>query len=333
MYSFCTYFDYGYLTRGLALYQSLKKHCLSFRLWILCLDSACYETLASINLSNVYLLSLEDLEKGDDALLAVKQNRSLVEYYFTCTPSLMLYIIKHQPNVELLTYLDADIFFFANPQPIFQEISSSSIGIIEHRYPPALRHLERYGIYNVGWLSIRRDQYGLACLSRWREQCLEWCYDGLSNGRFADQKYLDDWPALFSNLVVIRHKGANLAPWNLANYNIRSDTQGIWVDDQPLIFFHFHGLRRIKDWLYDPGLTNYKVKCTTIIRQAIYAPYLQSLHEITQNLHVPLQSKARDRQGALSNVWWRRSIVAAKRFIRLWSDLFSRQLIVFIADK
>ena len=54
-YSFCTYFDQHYFSRGLALYQSLRQHCSSFTLWILCLDSRCYEDLTAMHLSRYTL--------------------------------------------------------------------------------------------------------------------------------------------------------------------------------------------------------------------------------------------------------------------------------------
>src|SRR5712691_2882118 len=221
MYHFCTYFDHRYLPRGLALYRSLKQHCRSFQLWVLCMDRECYDVLSQLDLPDIQLIALEDFEKDDQELLGAKQNRTLIEYYFTCTPSLPLFILNNCPEVGIITYLDADFFFFADPAPVFDEIADHSIAIIGHRFPAQLRHREQYGIYNVGWLSFRRDEQAFSCLVWWRERCIEWCYDRCEDGRFADQKYLDDWPTRFQGVVVLNHQGVNLAPWNLANYKIR----------------------------------------------------------------------------------------------------------------
>ncbi|MDO8722362.1 MAG: hypothetical protein Q7J31_09050, partial [Syntrophales bacterium] len=212
MYYFCTYFDRNYLSRGLAMYRSLREHCPEFRLWVLCMDEATLEASTQFDLPEVELISLPDFEKDDEPLVWAKQNRSQVEYYFTCTPSLPLYVLNHWPEVNLITYLDADLFFFASPAPLFEELGAGSVAIIGHRFPPHLRDKERYGIYNVGWLSFRRDENGFVCLNWWRERCIDWCYDREEDGRFADQKYLDDWPSRFQNLIVLQHKGANLAP-------------------------------------------------------------------------------------------------------------------------
>ena len=161
-YHFCTYFDRHYLTRGLALYRSLKQHCPRFVLWVLCMDKASEDALASRGLPEVRLIALEDFERGDDELLLAKGNRKPIEYYFTCTPSLPLYVLEHWPEVSTITYLDADLYFFADPAPLFEEFAAradGSMAVVEHRFPPRLRAREQYGRFNVGWLSFRRDEH------------------------------------------------------------------------------------------------------------------------------------------------------------------------------
>ncbi len=280
MYHFCTYFDQNYLPRALALYQSLRQHCPSFQLWALCMDDASYEILTHLNLPEICLISLEEFERDDTKLLDAKKSRSRVEYYFTCSPSLPLFIFNHWPEVNLITYLDADLFFFADPAPIYDELSTSSIGIIAHRFAPEIKYKEKHGIYNVGWLSFRRDSNGLACLKWWREQCLEWCYDRPEEGRFGDQKYLDCWPDTFQGVIVLQHKGANLAPWNFGNYHLSVKEQNVWVDEHPLIFFHFQGLELLNNWLYNLNLTEYKVKPSGVVLPHIYEPYIKLLLEL-----------------------------------------------------
>lgn len=282
MYHFCTFFDRHFLNRGLALYCSLRRHCPSFRLFVLCMDTVSYDSLSRLDLPNVQLIALKDFEKKDDALLIAKRNRTRIEYYFTCTPSLPLYILNNHPEVDIITYLDADLFFFADPAPLYHEFTGHSIAIIPHRFPPKQRSKERRGIYNVGYLSFKRDQNALTCLQWWKNKCIEWCYDRVENNRYADQKYLDDWPVRFHGVVEIQNKGANVAPWNLSSYTISNDKNGVRVDGQPLIFFHFHRFRQINRWLYDPNLALYKVKPSKTIKQGIVKPYIHALAEATR---------------------------------------------------
>ena len=283
---FCTYFDKNYLPRVLALHASLVRHCGQFCLYALCHDESSFETLNRLILPGMVPVSLHDLEKYDTELLQAKQHRSTVEYYFTCTPAICLYVMEHYPDVDLLTYLDADLYFFSNPQPLFDELNSYSIGIIEHRFSPGARRFQRYGIYNVGWLSFRRDENGIECLKWWRARCLEWCFDRLEGNKFADQKYLDDWVNRFKNVLVMQHKGANVAAWNIANYRIREKSGRVWVDEQPLIFFHFANFKEIKPWLFKTGFGSYMVRPSHVVRRHIFWPYISELNRVApkQNL-------------------------------------------------
>ena len=160
-------------------------------------------------------------------------------------------------------------------------MKGNSVGIIEHRFPDELKHLERYGIFNVGWLTFRRDSNGLSSLNWWRERCNEWCYVQHEENRFADQKYLDRWPSLFSGLRVIEHKGANVAPWNLAKHRPSLNGNVCMIGNEPLIFFHFHGLKHWFWRFYHPNfdLYNLKVNQEKIAIKNIVQPYLKSLTE------------------------------------------------------
>lgn len=273
---YCTYFDHRYLARGLALRDSLIEHSPGHTLWILCLSPECEQLLQSAALPGVNLLTLADLEASDPQLAASRATRSIVEYYFTCSPCLPRHILLGNPDVPAITYLDSDLYFFSSPEPIFAEIADSAIAIIPHRFPAdRAASMERYGRYNVGWLTFQRSPDALACLDWWRERCIEWCYDRLEGDRFADQKYLDRFEALFPSVHVIQNLGANLAPWNLANYHVEGERPS--VDGTPLVFFHFHGVKQIAPRLFDTHLDDYKIRLAPVVERNIYRPYLACL--------------------------------------------------------
>ena len=145
--------------------------------------------------------------------------RPVDDNHFTCTPSLPLFVLRREAAVDAITYLDADLFFFSDPAAAVRGDRLQLGGNHPAPFPGGERAaFERYGIFNVGWLTFRRNDAALACLTWWRERCLEWCFDREEPSRFADQKYLDDWPSRFEDVHVVRHKGANVASWNLANY-------------------------------------------------------------------------------------------------------------------
>ena len=279
---FCAYFDSAFLFRGLALYHSLKRHCPGARLWLLCLDEACHRTLSGLELEGVRLLRLSDLERRDPELMKVKKSRTPLEYALTCTPILPLHVLETCPDVEVVTYLDADLYFFSDPEPLFAEMGSASIAITPHKYLPAFKKWEGYcGIYNDGWVAFRRDSRTLDCLRRWRGQCLEWCANRSENGRFTEQQYLDDWPRLFG-AAVLRHPGANVGPWNLGGVRVSRTDGRVLVDGEPLVFFHFSGLKRVAGRLYDLNLADFRVRSSRAALDGIFAPYLREIDRLSE---------------------------------------------------
>ena len=275
MIHYCTYFDANYLTRAVALYRSLRRHSAPFTLWALCLDDEAYLALEALALEGVRPVRLADLEAFDPDLLAVKGGRTTVEYYFTCSPAFPRYLLRTHPEIGLLTYLDADLLFYSNPEPIFEALGDGSVLIVPHGFPPQLRELEIYGVYNVGLLSFRADERGLAVLERWREQCIEWCFDRLEDDRFADQKYLDAWPGL-PGVVVLEHPGADLAPWNVMGHRVDTAANPPTVDGLPLVFYHFQGVRQIGPGLWDTRSDQY-LAIDRQVRDWLYGGYVREL--------------------------------------------------------
>ena len=274
---FCTYFDHRYFARGLALYESLMTHSPGARLWVLCLSDECFSALTRLALPSLMPVALADFERGNTALATAKANRSTIEYYFTCTPSLMDWVLKQDAEIDIITYLDSDLFFFSDPEPIFSSFEGYSSLIVEHRFAAPVKASEAYGRYNVGWVSFRRDADGLSCLAWWRDRCLEWCYDVLDGDRFADQKYLERFSELFRGVLVLDHPGANLAPWNLASHRLEESASGILVDGRPLVFFHFHGFKQVLPGVWRTHHRNNGAAYRGFLVRRLYRPYIHAL--------------------------------------------------------
>jgi len=242
---FCTLFDANYLARAIALYRSLERVCDEFTLHAFCMDDRSFEILRRLEAPRLRAVPLAALEQRDPELHAVKGDRTQVEYCWTATPAICLSLLEPDAGVSEVTYLDADLMFFASPEPLFEELGDGCVLIVPHRYVPSLRRFEELsGIYNVQFLVFRRTPEGLGALRWWRERCLEWCRAVPEPGRFGDQKYLDDWPDRFEGVRVLQHPGGGLAPWNSARYELRPDgAGGVRVDGRELVFYHYHALR------------------------------------------------------------------------------------------
>lgn len=286
MRHFCTYADHRFLPRALALVESLRKGGKEFRLWFLCLSPECHELLKRLDDANIEAVSLEELEAFDPALLAVKPERSRAEYIFTLTAAWMVFLFDRHPQIDLLTYLDADLYFFGDYEGVFAELGDASIGIIEHRHARPNSDRLQYGRFNVGWVSIRKDEDGLCCVRRWREQCIEWCHDRVEDGKFGDQKYLDEWPERYNRVKIIDHPGANLAPWNLGRHEVGGTRGFPTADGQPVLFYHFTNMwRRLPQYVWT-GLGDYDIASSAkkVAAKNLYRSYLGAIKRVNQRL-------------------------------------------------
>ncbi len=315
---YCTYFDHNYLPRGLALHQSLQQHAPGARLWVLCLSEVCYRTLTALNLPNLVGWHLADFESADPQVAATQPTRSMIEYYFTCSAAWMLHVLENECDAEWVTYLDSDLFFFASPDPIYEEMKDAAFGIVPHRFTRRLADQRRFGLYNVGWVSVRRCDEGFAALRWWRERCIEWCYDRVEGDRFADQRYLDRLPKLFNNVHVIRHLGANLAPWNLDGFRLEWRDGSVWIEERyPLLFFHFYGVGR-RGRRYFNSHRLYHAPFSELIRSRIYEPYIGVLFREEAMIARDLKGQRTVAISRLSTSGFRDRVVNVLRKVRGW---------------
>lgn len=250
MLNFCTLFDSNYLAYGLAMYESLKKNCADFHLFIFAFDEKCEEVLKNLALKNVTVISLKDFE--DEELLRIKPTRGKGEYCWTCTPSTIFYVLKNFA-VPSCTYIDADLYFFSDPKILIEELGEKSVSIIEHRYTPKYDQSKNSGKYCVQFMTFKNDEDGLEVLKWWRERCIEWCFGRVEDRKFGDQKYLDDWMVRFNCVLELKNLGGGVAPWNIEQYRFVKEDEKIFGIEKksgekfPLIFFHFHGFKILNE--------------------------------------------------------------------------------------
>ena len=244
--SFCTCFDHNYMVYGLTMFRSLAESGIEFELYVLCLSDKAFEMLESLQDSRLIPLDLKELEAFDPVLKGCEKTRSKAEYIFTISPCLPLWLFHKFPQLELLTYLDADLHFTSTPEPLFQELGEKSLYVTEHRFAPGFENDILNGRFNVAFQIYRNNSACISCLQAWRKECIEWCFDRCEDGKFADQKYLDRWPERCGEeLVISSHPGANLAPWNIANYEIRTQNGITTVSGRELIFTHYQSFKLI----------------------------------------------------------------------------------------
>jgi hypothetical protein len=287
---FCTLFDINYISFAKALFSSLNNQEFKFTIFAFCMDEDSYNNIIESNLPNVVPINLIDLENKLTELGIVKKSRTKVEFYYTCSPAICKYVLEVFPFVDEITYLDSDLYFFCSPIAIFKEIdeANASVGIIEHRFSFLTKRNIIYGRFNVGWITFKKDNSGLICLNSWYNDCINWCFQKLEGGKYADQKYLDNWPIKYDNIRIINNVGANVAIWNIRNYTIKYINNKILINDSPLIFYHFANLEQISFNKFKTNLSRVFMRCSGVIKKQIYIPYV---NEVKRNQLQTIKSK------------------------------------------
>jgi hypothetical protein len=101
------------------------------------------------------------------------------------------------------------------------------------------------GVFNLGFLALRRTREVDAMLAWWESRLRDGAAVDLAAGSFTDQKWADLVPAYVESMAVLRDPGYNVAYWNLHERPLRLAGDTYVAGDSPVVFFHFSG--------FDPG--------------------------------------------------------------------------------
>lgn len=271
--NFCTLFDSYYLLKGLGLYLSLEKVTEDFHLYVMAFDKDSYKNLLSYGFKHMTVELLDDFETPE--LLEAKKDRTKAEYCWTCGPSVIYHFLTKY-GLDEITYLDSDLFFLSDPHIIKNEAGDSSIVITEQGISE--ESAERYGRYCVQYMTFKNDEDGLGALTWWRDRCIEWCYQIMEPTRYADQKYIDEFPKRWKNVCVLENKGAGIAPWNIHRYEYKEHSLISEGKEYPFVFYHFHGVKMdVKDGVLTVQGQHFKLGKDVI--RLFYNPYAEVLIE------------------------------------------------------
>ncbi|AGK97900.1 putative nucleotide-diphospho-sugar transferase [Clostridium pasteurianum] len=308
-YYFCTLTSQQYIIRCIALYKSLKNTINNFNLYICCMDDISFSTLQNMSLKNVILIHVNDVENNE--LLKVKHNRDIQEYSWTMKAPLILYVLKNF-NVDSIVYCDSDIFFFKNPNKIFNQWKGHDIFLCKQRV--SNDYARFHGNYQAGLIGFRNNKNCYDILKWWKQKCIEWCYSSAQPelGRWGDQKYLDKLPMLFSNIKIINHLGIDAAAWNLIihnNYKIHTKYNDVYIENSKLIVYHFGRMEIFNDSEFDLWRLAI-LKFDKNIIDNIYIPYLNEIKNVINEL--------KSLEGiTIEDFYDKESIKEAKNFYRL----------------
>lgn len=290
---FVTLFNSYYIDKGIVLFESMRKCMDDFKLYVIAFDDQCNEILEScFEDQRLIVVSLGEFE--DETLLKAKKDRSFREYCWTCSSYSIKYVIETFCE-PICTYIDADMFFYSSPQPLFDELqeSQSDVGIMEHGFLPCKeneRYIKNSGKYCVEFNTFRNNENGKKVLDWWCNQCLADCSEKMDGVHFGDQKYVEEFAKKFIGVHVYENQGAGVAPWNIARFTLAKKEPLLIVDKKTknafrLIFYHFQNILFLSNNEVSVEIAMYPRKAERKLIHFLYYPYLYSISKSREKLN------------------------------------------------
>lgn len=250
----CTYFNIDYLARGLALIESINKNNLDTVIYVLAIDEK-VEIHLKNKFNNVKVINMDYYKNHNNITKSKYSDKK--QFFFSITPNLCKMLLADNEEIDILLYLDADVYVSSDITPIYDEFNDFSVGVCSHRRNKFLKiFFKNYGIYNVGVNLFRNDKVGRKCLHDWSKECNDWYPNmpGYKLSFFSDQIFLDKWPMAYKNrFVEIKNIGVNVAPWNAINYNFKFSKNNLFVNNNKVIIYHFSSLIQEEKGIWNPN--------------------------------------------------------------------------------
>jgi hypothetical protein len=183
---------------------------------------------------------------------------SITEFCTSIKPFCFNYLLSLESESNII-YFDPDILTFAPLDFVWQTLKTKEIIITPHILTCEIdftgnfveKNLLSSGIYNLGFIAIKKSQGTAAFISWWQKRLSNMCFDERNEGLFTDQKWIDFLPSFFTpdQLCISRHQGMNVAPWNFYERKITKEEDAFFVSNRiadsyekdELLFVHFSG--------------------------------------------------------------------------------------------
>lgn len=244
-YAACTIISRNYLAFARVLARSFHAHHPGQAFFTLLVD----RKKANDNFANepFEVLYVEDIGVPDFLITAFRFD--ILELNTNVKPTLLKYLFRHTQS-EKLIYVDPDIYFFRSASRVFDLLDTNSMIVTPHCVEPihdSLRPSEqdflKAGVFNLGFIALRKTDETLRMLDWWENRCLSLGFNDVRDGLFVDQCWINFLPCFFDSVLVLKDRGYNMAYWNLHERELSKGNEGWLVNGHsPLVFFHFSGI-------------------------------------------------------------------------------------------
>ncbi|MEO5572119.1 MAG: hypothetical protein ABIT08_09235 [Bacteroidia bacterium] len=167
------------------------------------------------------------------------------EFRWSMKPVLLTYLIE-KLNYKKVLCLDCDLFFFNTFDFLLEKLETSNVILTPHWRSSSpysdstqFRVLFTHGLFNAGFIGVNNK--AMEVLTWWAEVCEFACVKNTKYGYYVDQGFLNALPIYFDKIEIIKHRGCNVAEWNMVECKRTINNKGdILINNEfPIIFIHF----------------------------------------------------------------------------------------------
>lgn len=267
--SFCTISTLDYMPYVYTLYDSLKRYDADIVIDVFVSDAGRDSLRSMGRLPNVRFYCVEDVCKSGLGRNTYEKYHavSMDKLRWSMKSVFLRYLIEHAGRQKVI-YVDNDICFFNDYAFLFDELDSSDVILTPH-WRSSDPHVDSKnfftlnvdGLYNGGFVGVNKN--AVRALEWWAMACLYVCEKNVATGQWDDQAHLNLLPIYFDNVKIIKHRGCNVANWNLVECTrVQTGDRVLINGKDPIVFMHFtkstiRGILKGKDALLAPFLERY----------------------------------------------------------------------------
>lgn len=236
----------NYLAQAKALGDSLLKHNPSYRFTICLVDRL--SSAVDYGFFKPYeIITIEEI--GIEGFDEMAERYDITELNTSVKPFIFDFLFKRSEAVEAVIYIDPDIMVYDAFTDIDDALKKSNFVLTPHFFTPILdeyrlneQDILNAGIYNLGFIAVKRSGELQKFLNWWMSKLKTHCYIKFEYGLFVDQIWINFVPLYFEKVEILRHLGHNVAYWNLHERIVSDSNDKFRINDTfPLVFFHFSG--------------------------------------------------------------------------------------------
>ena len=192
-----------------------------------------------------------ELSLVEPRIEVLAEKYSIIELNTCLKPAFFQYLFGKY-NADQVIYLDPDTCLYGPLEEVDKGLVHHEFILTPHILSPIAQDglfpdeplFLNYGLYNLGFLALKRTGQTLRFLQWWKDRTYLRGYDNPAKGLFTDQLWINLVPLYFDKVWILRHPGYNMGPWNLHERSLRTVPGHFLLDSgDPLAFFHFSGFK------------------------------------------------------------------------------------------